>query len=347
MASEGVAALEGSQATFFHASFFDYAFARGFIGRGEELVAWLKADGQDLFRRSQTRQVLEFLRDDDPEIYLETLSRLLADKSVRFHLKRLALDWLGQLAEPRAGEWQVLTEQDERLDGHVIGSVRNNVHWFDLLHRLGVLKAWLTSERKEDRSKALLLLRMSNILEDRSSAAGGLLRTVASEGQANKQDLLMVMSIGTAYRSREMMDLFLELVDDGTLDEARGFAMNSDWWSVLYQMSTAKPDYCSEAIGHWLDRQCKLAGGPSGGARPVPWCGPGGPVEPVQRARHQQLLLRSAACLRSRTSPAHRTVHGQSGLHCVGARIRRRERRDHEGAFGCAPQACDGGPRKP
>ena len=259
MASEGIAALEGSQATFFHASFFDYAFARGFIGRGAELVAWLKADGQDLFRRSQTRQVLEFLRDDDPKVYLETLSRLLADKSVRFHLKRLVLDWLGQLVEPRAEEWQVLTEQDERLDGQVIGSIRNNVHWFDLLHRLGVLGAWLTSGRREDRNKALFLLRMSNILEDRSSAAAGLLRTVAGEGQANNQDLLMVMSLGTAYRSREMMDLFLELVDDGTLDKARGFAMNRDWWSVLYRMSTAKPDYCSEAIGHWLDRQCELA----------------------------------------------------------------------------------------
>ena len=67
------------------------------------------------------------------------------------------------------------------------------------------------------------------------------------------------MSRGTAYHSREMMDLFLELVGDGTLDEARGFAMNADWWSVLYQMSTARPDYCSEAIGHWLDRQCELA----------------------------------------------------------------------------------------
>ena len=259
MASEGVVVIEGSQAAFSHASFFDYAFARGFIGRGEELVGWLQTDGQDLFRRSQTRQVLEFLRDDGPKVYLETLSHLLADESVRFHLKRLALDWLGQLADPREGEWQVLTEQDEQLDSHVIGSIRNNVHWFDLLNRLGVLGGWLTSEREEDRSKALFLLRMPEVLRDRSPSVASLLRTLMGGSEADKQSLLAVMSRGAAYHSREMMDLFLELVRDGTLDEARGFAMNDDWWSVLYEMSTEKPGYCSEAIGHWLDRQCELA----------------------------------------------------------------------------------------
>ena len=88
MASEGVVVLEESRVSFFHASFFDFAFARGFIGSGRDLVDWLKADGQDLFRRSQVRQILEFLRDGDFEVYLSTLRRLLGDQSVRFHLKR-------------------------------------------------------------------------------------------------------------------------------------------------------------------------------------------------------------------------------------------------------------------
>ena len=65
MASEGVVVLEDGQAAFFHASFFDYAFARMFASREEDLVDWLKQDCQDLFRRSQTRQILEFLRDHD------------------------------------------------------------------------------------------------------------------------------------------------------------------------------------------------------------------------------------------------------------------------------------------
>ena len=156
MASEGVVVRDGDRVAFFHASFFDYSFARGFIGRDEDLVDWLKANGQDLFRRSQVRQVLEFLRADDPdEIYLDTLTRLLGDNAVRFHLKRLALDWLGQLTDPREAEWRVVEALEERLRGHALGAIRHSVHWFDLLDRLGLLRAWLTSGRESDRNRAI------------------------------------------------------------------------------------------------------------------------------------------------------------------------------------------------
>ena len=67
------------------------------------------------------------------------------------------------------------------------------------------------------------------------------------------------MSLDAAQHRREMMDLFLELLDDGALDEAGGLGVNRDWWLVLYGMSTKKPDYCAEAIGRWLDRQHELA----------------------------------------------------------------------------------------
>ena len=144
------------------------------------------------------------------------------------------------------------------LQGHVVGSIRNSVPWFDLLDHLGVLRDWFASEHQEERNRAIFLLRMPKILEERSCSVAGLLRPLAGGSEIDKQSLLAVMSLGTAYRSREMMNLFLELLDDGTLDEACGFAVNGDWWSVLYQMSTAKPDYCSEAIGHWLDRQYEL-----------------------------------------------------------------------------------------
>ena len=260
MASEGVVVRDGDRFAFFHASFFDYAFARGFIGRGDHLVDWLKESDQDLFRRSQTRQVLEFLREDESgEVYLETLTRFLGDDSVRFHLKRLALDWLGQLTDPREEEWQVLEALDERIQPHAFGAIRNSVHWFDLLDGLGVLQDWLTSGREADRSKAIFLVRMPNVLRGRSASAAGLLRTLADGSEEDKKRLVGVMSLDAAHHSREMMDLFLELLDGGTLDEARGPGMNGDWWLVLYGMSTEKPNYCAEAIGHWLDRQHELA----------------------------------------------------------------------------------------
>ena len=259
MASEGVVVVDGSRVSFFHASFFDDVFARGFVSRGEDLVDWLKAAGQGLFRRSQVRQVLEYLRDDDPDPYLRTLSRLLGDESVRFHLKRFTLEWLGQLEDPREAEWKLLEEQVESLQRHVLGAMRNRVPWFDLLESLGILRSWLTSDADEDRNSAIYLLRAPRVLQFCSAKAARLLRELVGGRESDRQRLLAAMSFGETHHSREMMDLFLELIDDGTLDNARGFGTNADWWLVLYGMSTARSDYCSEAIGHWLDRRYILA----------------------------------------------------------------------------------------
>lgn len=70
-----------------------------------------------------------------------------------------------------------------------------------------------------------------------------------------KQYLRYVCRSGHVYHSREMFDLFLSLIDDGTLDGVRpGFAVNDSWWSVLYSMAKERPDFASEAIAHWVDR---------------------------------------------------------------------------------------------
>ncbi len=273
MASESVVLFDRSRVAFFHASFFDYAFARCFVSRGQDLVDWLKGGGQDLFRRSQVRQILEFLRDDDTNIYMETLSWLLGDHSVRFHLKRLTLDWLGQLSDPREAEWTLLKEQDERIQGHVLGSIRNREPWFDLLDRLGVFHTWLKSGQEQDRDRAIFLLRAPAAFKRRSARVAKLLRTLLGRSDTDRLHLRAVMSWGDAFHSREMMDLFLELVDDGTLDDVRGFGMNADWWLLLYSMSTSCPEYCAEAIGHWLDRQYVLSERPghSGFDEPDRW----------------------------------------------------------------------------
>ena len=209
--------------------------------------------------------MLEFLREDGANVYLETLTRLLRGDAIRFHLKRLALDWLGQLPDPRDEEWTLHEQQDERLQPHILRAVRNREAWFRLLDSRGAVRAWLTSELSEDRNRALYLLRAPRVFELCSAEAASLLRPLVGGSDVDRQHLVAAMSFGDVHHSREMMDLFLDLIDDGTLDDARGFAMNSDWWSVLYQMATGRPDYCSEAIAHWLGRQQVLAGSPGHG----------------------------------------------------------------------------------
>lgn len=65
LASEHVLVRDGQQLAFFHETFFDYVFARRWVGRGQTLVEFLVADEQELFRRAQVRQILTHLRDED------------------------------------------------------------------------------------------------------------------------------------------------------------------------------------------------------------------------------------------------------------------------------------------
>lgn len=119
LVSEHVCVRDGRQLAFFHESFFDYAFARDWLRRDESLVVFLTAGEQELFRRGQLRQVLDHLRDLDPERFADDVEALLTSPEVRYHLKDLILAVLRALDNPTATEWcrRARTGHSSRLPG--------------------------------------------------------------------------------------------------------------------------------------------------------------------------------------------------------------------------------------
>ena len=258
MASAGTIVVEGTTVSFFHATFFDYAFARGFVGNQQDLIDWLLSDSQELFRRSQVRQVLEFLRDGDVRAYLDVLGRLLNDGRIRFHLKRLVLDWLGQLSNPMPDEWQTLVRLDENLAGQMLNAIYNKVPWFDLINESGTITEWAESGVEINRWRAFQMIQGPDIFRLRSEGAAARLRGMADRDDNFRQRLALRLTFGDVHHSRAMFDLFLEFIDDGTLDGHGGFGAPGDWWHVLSKMSRENPAFCAEAIEHWLDHQEQL-----------------------------------------------------------------------------------------
>jgi hypothetical protein len=111
MAGANVLIKENRTYRFFHEGFFDYAFARIFVSDGhtlEELL--LKGGEQHLFRRSQVRQVLSYLRSQDPDLqeYLKQLRFILQHPEVRSHIKGLVLEWMKRLPDPQPAEIEIL-----------------------------------------------------------------------------------------------------------------------------------------------------------------------------------------------------------------------------------------------
>jgi acyl-CoA thioesterase FadM len=111
LASEHVLVRVDHKINFFHEAFFDYAFARLWIVRGESLVEFLRAGEQELFRRAQVRQVLTHLRDDDPERFIQEIRELLDEKKIRFHIKEVVLAILRALPDPTQAEWQLVSQE--------------------------------------------------------------------------------------------------------------------------------------------------------------------------------------------------------------------------------------------
>lgn len=259
LTSERVLVLSEGRYRFFHESFFDYAFARRFTQKGGHLVGVLLSDEQHLFRRAQVRQVLSFLRSNDPSRYTSELHSVVFSFQVRFHIKRVIFQFLSALVEPTSHEWIMLRDLVNArtdLSGHVNSVISNSVGWFDTIDAAGFFDQSLSSGDEQEESRAILLLAEPAILESRSARVAELLIVHRRSGDAWYRYLQQVCRNGRLFYSREMFDLFLSLINDGTLDGARPeFALNDNWWSTLYSAAEEAPAMACEAIAAWLDRK--------------------------------------------------------------------------------------------
>ena len=259
MVSEHFIALADKRYRFFHESLFDYAFARRFSAKGGHLVDFLLAGEQHLFRRAQVRQVLSFLRVQEWPRYLQELEEVLSHARIRFHIKRLIFQWLSSLPDPRSQEWEVLQRlaaSSTKIRRDVSGVTAGHPGWFDVLDKAGFFDAGLSSGEGKSEEEVILMLGLPSILQARSVRVSQLLSGYRKACEPWTQYLRHICRTGNVFHSREMFDLFLSLIDDGTLDGARpGFAVNDDWWSLLYSVAEKRPDLTCEVIAHWLDRR--------------------------------------------------------------------------------------------
>jgi hypothetical protein len=260
MESHHVLVTQGGQVRFFHESFFDYAFSRRFCAAGQSLRELLLSSEQHLFRRGQVRQVLTYLRDHDRNAYLEQLAQLISDEHVRFHIKKLVFQWLGSSEDPTKEEWAILEVlfDNESLQHHALVPLRDSLPWFDLLNKLGTIRKWL--EDLDDRvvNRGLWMLWFPQVRERRSDQVAILLAPFRMRSAAWSQRLRGLFRYGHAHQSREMQELFLHLLDDGTFDDG-GDEQRRDIWDSLRDAVEPAPAFVVEAIAHWLDRQIKIA----------------------------------------------------------------------------------------
>ncbi|MBP8272809.1 MAG: hypothetical protein KAY59_00170, partial [Acidobacteria bacterium] len=271
MASEGVVSHDGHRYAFGHESFFDYCFARTFNLKNVTLEEFLTASEQHLFRRAQVRQVLAYLRDADFARYLSELKRLLDSDRVRIHIKEVALAVLADVANPRPEEWALWQSlwaglfdavragqpNADRFASFAWRFFYSSERWFQFAYEDGAMARWLADS---DGVANLMVNYIRRHQRHAGDLVASLLEPYEDAGGEWKLRLRHLVEWADQSNSRKYLDFTLRLIDNGTLDEARGpIASNSTFWSLFYSLGKAQPAWVAEVLAHWLRRQLTRA----------------------------------------------------------------------------------------
>ena len=150
----GLIREDGGKVTFSHQSYLDFQIAsrvvREIYSTKRNIVEWLGTrDEQSLFRREQLRQALCLLNEESPELFLESVTRILSNAGIRFHLKHLCLEMLGQLDRPSGALCEYLDEivQADEWKEHILGTVYfRHAPYVSWLVEGGTIAKWLESD---------------------------------------------------------------------------------------------------------------------------------------------------------------------------------------------------------
>ena len=265
--SEGVLSIDQNRYGFGHEAFFDYCFARGFVAKDESLTSFLRKTEQHLFLRAQVRQVLIYLRDADRKRYCKELSALLADEKIRYHLKDLAVAVAVDMPNPEETEWNVLapwieseleaikngTPNMDKFASLVWSRFFSSQSWFQIADKKGLLAEWLTSQNDNLINTGVNYVQ--NHLKYSGDKLSELLEPFIGRGGGWPERFQSVMQFADLANSRRFFELFLQLIDDGTLDDD---STDSMFWYNLDSLTTARPDWIPEVLSHWLLRRLSI-----------------------------------------------------------------------------------------
>lgn len=154
--SEGLIALDRNAAQFQHESYFDVIYARRFVASGSSLIEWLLSDAQHLFRRTQVRQILAYMRATSMQTYLQHLREVLLSPKIRYHIKDATANWLEGLTDPTEAELIIALEISEEADpNRLTRRIIFGLNWMSVFVNSGLYERWY----KGKKSLRLLALR--------------------------------------------------------------------------------------------------------------------------------------------------------------------------------------------
>ncbi|GAB1645512.1 hypothetical protein [Krasilnikovia sp. MM14-A1259] len=262
LVSEHVLTRDGQQIAFFHEAFFGYVFTRGWMNRSQTIVEFLLGSEQELFRRSQVRQILNYLRASEPERFVDEVEELLTHDGVRFHIKDVVLGIMRSLPDPSCAEWEAVSrilETHPSFEDRIWLALRT-LPWFERLDAEGMFEEWLARGDEQVQNQAMYLALGG--IKERPNRMAELLQPHAGKAQNYANWLMWVVRFANVHESRPLFDLLLNAVRSGTIRE-----YGHDMWMFTYDLATNQPTWAVELLAvhlvlrpdaMTLDDSCKV-----------------------------------------------------------------------------------------
>ncbi len=248
--SEGILSLNGKILSFFHQTFFDFVFARNFVGNSQSLVEHLLNSDQGLFYRPMVRQILEYMKDVNPKQYILELKELIENPKIRKHLRWLVIAWLGQSRDLRPGELSLLEPMlaNDAMRRRVLKHFSGNSAWFDMLSAERFSR-WL--QTLPDAEVWPITGYLETIISERQCELIRLLSPyVGKSGSWNDK-----ISFCLAHISSDWEECSRDLLFNVLRSLFTNLETPTGWWAVaLMSLAKSKPIEACKAIGIILNR---------------------------------------------------------------------------------------------
>lgn len=250
--------------SFCHQRYLDHLIAERLLqkiyqGTGS-VIDWLgPRENQSLFRREQLRQALAMLAEESPADFFTTARELLESEAVRFHLKHLVLELIGQMDQitSELGSYFLGLLDDPYWRDHVRETVfLGHPPWVSYLLDAGIISKWLESEDERDVDQALWLLR--SVAEHIPDPVTEILAPFVDKGGDWSARILNAICWREADDSEKMFELRLQLARLGVVKDF------VDWESLCARFPLRAIRLIEAVLSTWNMDDKEASGGRKG-----------------------------------------------------------------------------------
>jgi hypothetical protein len=219
-----------------------------FIIKNITLIDLLTSTEQHLFRRTQARQILEALRQNDSQRYLSELSEVLSCDKIRFHIKAAICQWLSAIDNPSKQEFKIISQFDEshnKFHQFFRSAVLSTHAWFDLLYENNWIRQQIEDDNK-DRVE-IVLWWLSNIAGEKSIEIATLLREWWSGNTERAKRLIDWFGfVKSKISNNDMHQLCIDLINSNPKGLFQG--QKNHRIEMLLHTYGRSPEYCGDIL---------------------------------------------------------------------------------------------------